>query len=652
MGCHTVEPDVLSSQEGLVILAGQPNVGKSVLFKRLTGHYATVSNYPGTTVEVTRGTAALAGRRLTVVDAPGINSLQPLTPDEDVTRSLLLRRDAEAVVQVADAKNLSRALFLTLQFAELDIPIVLDLNMMDEARRRGVSVDAGRLSSLLGVDVVTTVATSGHGIAALAEGLSAARVPTIGATYSPDIEDAAAAIESLLPPDLPGKRWHALALLAGDPALERDLALSPARQEAIERVREDARAGQRRSLAQTITQQRWASIAEVASEVYATTRRPRTSLAERAGWWAVHPLWGWPILAGVLFIVYKLVGELGAGTLVDFFEGTVFGQWINPAVTGLLAWLGAPALLVDFLAGEYGLLTVGLSYGIGIVLPIVSIFFLVFGVLEDSGYLPRLAVMLNRSFARIGLNGKAVLPMVLGLGCVTMATMTTRVLGTKKERVMATLLLALSVPCSAQLGVVLAMAGGLSTAAVLTWGGVVLGVMLLVGWLAGRLVPGDASDFVMELPPLRPPRLDNLLVKTLARVEWYLKEVIPLFLIATAALFVLARTGVLGGIEEAMSPLVVGWLGLPPQASGMLLLGFLRRDYGATGLFDMSRNGLLSPDQVLVSLVVVTLFVPCVATVIMMAKEHGARTAAAIVAFVFPFAFLVGGLVRLVAGGL
>jgi ferrous iron transport protein B len=652
MGCHTAEPEVSPAQEGLVILAGQPNVGKSVLFKRLTGHYATVSNYPGTTVEVTRGSAALAGRRLTVVDAPGINSLQPLTPDEDVTRSLLLRRDAEAVVQVADAKNLSRALFLTLQFAELDIPIVLDLNMMDEARRRGVSVDAGRLSSLLGVDVVTTVATSGHGIAALAEGLSAARVPTISATYSPDIEDAATAIESLLPPDLPGKRWHALALLAGDPALERDLALSPARVEAIERVREDARAGQRRSLAQTITQQRWAAIAEVASEVYATTRRTHTSLAERAGWWAVHPLWGWPILAGVLFLVYKLVGELGAGTLVDFFEGTVFGQWINPAVTGLLAWLGAPALLVDFLAGEYGLLTVGLSYGIGIVLPIVSIFFLVFGVLEDSGYLPRLAVMLNRSFARIGLNGKAVLPMVLGLGCVTMATMTTRVLGTKKERVMATLLLALSVPCSAQLGVVLAMAGGLSTAAVLTWGGVVLGVMLLVGWLAGRLVPGDASDFVMELPPLRPPRLDNLLVKTLARVEWYLKEVIPLFLIATAALFVLARTGILGGIEEAMSPLVVGWLGLPPEASGMLLLGFLRRDYGATGLFDMSRNGLLSPDQVLVSLVVVTLFVPCVATVIMMAKEHGARTAAAIVAFVFPFAFLVGGLVRLIAGGL
>jgi ferrous iron transport protein B len=652
MGCHAAESAVLPGQEGLVILAGQPNVGKSVLFKRLTGRYATVSNYPGTTVEVTRGTAALAGRRMTVVDAPGINSLQPLTPDEGVTRSLLLQRDAESVVQVADAKNLSRALFLTLQFAELDIPLVLDLNMMDEARRRGVSVDAGRLSSLLGVDVVSTIATSGHGIDALAEGLSSARVPTLQAIYSPEIEQAAAAVESLLPPDLPGKRWHSLALLAGDPSLERDLTLGPARIEAIARVREDAQAGQRRSLAQTITQQRWATIADVAYEVYATAKGTRTSLGERAGWWAVHPLWGWPILAGVLFIVYKLVGELGAGTLVDFLEGTVFGQWINPAVTGLLAWLGAPALLVDLLAGEYGLLTVGLSYGIGIVLPIVSIFFLVFGVLEDSGYLPRLAVMLNRAFARIGLNGKAVLPMVLGLGCVTMATMTTRVLGTRKERVMATLLLALSVPCSAQLGVVLAMAGGLSTAAVLTWGGVVLGVMLLVGWLAGRLVPGDASDFVMELPPLRPPRLDNLLVKTLARVEWYLKEVIPLFLIATAGLWILARTGILGGIESVMSPLVVGWLGLPPEASGMLLLGFLRRDYGATGMFDMARNGLLTPDQVLVSLVVLTLFVPCVATVIMMAKEHGARTAAAIVAFVFPFAFLVGGLVRLVAGGL
>jgi ferrous iron transport protein B len=216
---------------------------------------------------------------------------------------------------------------------------------------------------------------------------------------------------------------------------------------------------------------------------------------------------------------------------------------------------------------------------------------------------------------------------------------------------MSTLLLALSVPCSAQLGVVLAMLGWLNPGGAFIWAGVVLGMMLLVGWLASRLVPGESSEFVMELPPLRLPQLDNLLVKTLARLEWYLKEVIPLFLVATLALFVLAKTGALSVVEAAMRPLATGWLGLPEESAGYFLVGFLRRDYGATGIFDMARQGALSPDQILVSLVVLTLFVPCVAAVMMMVKEHGLKTAAAIVAFVFPFAFLVGGLVRLLVGG-
>ena len=415
-----------SVDEPLVILAGQPNVGKSVLFKRLTGQYVTVSNYPGTTVEVAQGKATFNDRRLTLLDAPGVNSLQPMAADEDVTRQLLLKRNARSVVQVADAKNLSRALFLTLQFAELDMPLVLDLNMVDEARRRGVSVDEECLAGLLGIDVVCTVATNGQGLDTLVGSLQSPRVPSWRVAYSPEIEQAAAGVENLLPSGLAGKRWHALALLAGDAPLERDLSLGPAHLEAIERIRRHAQAGQARSLAQVITQQRWRAIAAISEQVYEQEEGRRPSWAEKLASLAVHPVIGWPILAVVLFALYKFVGEFGAGTLVGFFEGTVFGQWIDPAMQGLLASVGAPALLVDFLVGQYGLVTVGLSYGAAIVLPIVFTFFLAFGVLEDSGYLPRLAVMLNRSFKRIGLNGKAVLPMVLGLGCVTMATMTTR----------------------------------------------------------------------------------------------------------------------------------------------------------------------------------------------------------------------------------
>jgi ferrous iron transport protein B len=527
------------------MLVGQPNVGKSLLFKRLTGQYVTVSNYPGTTVEVARGRAVLKdakereGRRIDVLDAPGINSLQPLTADESVTRTLVLERKSHAVVQVADAKNLSRALFLTLQFAELAIPLVLDLNMVDEAQRHGVEVDAWRLGEMLGIEVVSTVATRGQGMEALLSSVRSPRVPTLRVDYAPAIEEAVASIESLLPPDLEGKRWHALALLGHDPRLEEELGLSEARLTAIERIRAHAQSGERRPLRQVITQQRWQAIAAIAEQVYSLGERGRAPWGERLARWAVHPVLGWPILGAVLFLLYKFVGEFGAGTLVGLLEDTVFGQWLNPAVAGLLQALGAPAIVQELLAGEYGLVTVGLAYGFGIVLPIVATFFLAFGVLEDSGYLPRLAVMLNRTFQRIGLNGKAVLPMVLGLGCVTMATMSTRILGTRKERVMSTLLLALSVPCSAQLGVVLAMVGWLNPGGAFIWAGVVLGVMLLVGWLASRLVPGKSSEFVMELPPLRLPQLDNLLVKTLARLEWYLKEVIPLFLVATLDLFVL-----------------------------------------------------------------------------------------------------------------
>jgi ferrous iron transport protein B len=256
--------------------------------------------------------------------------------------------------------------------------------------------------------------------------------------------------------------------------------------------------------------------------------------------------------------------------------------------------------------------------------------------------------MLDRAFRRMGLNGKAVLPMVLGLGCVTMATMTSRILETRKERLQVTLLLALAIPCSAQLGVILGMIQVTGPVGAAIWAGVVMSTLLATGYLAARVIPGPTSDFVLELPPLRVPSLRNIAIKTAARLEWYLKEVVPLFVAATAVLFVMDETGSLAVVERALSPVVVGWLGLPAAATGVLLIGFLRRDYGAAGLFALAGAGALTPAQVLVSLVVITLFVPCFATILMIVREHGARVAVAVVAFVFPFAILVGGVLRIV----
>jgi ferrous iron transport protein B len=295
----------------------------------------------------------------------------------------------------------------------------------------------------------------------------------------------------------------------------------------------------------------------------------------------------------------------------------------------------------------------GLAYGIAIVLPIVTTFFIAFSILEDSGYLPRLAVMVNKVFKRMGLNGKAVLPMVLGLGCDTMATMTARIMETRKERVIVTLLLALAVPCSAQIAVILAMTSGLSVAAMAWFAGTLLAVIFLVGWLAAKVLPGRGSDFMLELPPLRLPQAGNIAVKTLARIEWYLREALPLFVLGTLILWSLDRFGGLSVLERALSPVVVGLLGLPKETASAFLLGFLRRDYAAAGLFrhyqPAMEAGTMTWDmevQVTVALVTVTLFIPCIANFFMILKERGWRTGAAMFAFILPFSFGVGALLN------
>jgi ferrous iron transport protein B len=372
----------------------------------------------------------------------------------------------------------------------------------------------------------------------------------------------------------------------------------------------------------------------------------QSTIMFQLGQWSMHPVYGLPILAAVLYLVYQFVGVLGAGTAVNFLEKIVFGEYLNPWSEKIINFVFPIPFVRELLVGDYGLITMALTYAIAIVLPIVGFFFIAFGILEDSGYLPRLAVMVNRVFKIMGLNGKAVLPMVLGLGCDTMATLTTRILETKKERILVTLLLALGVPCSAQLGVVLGMVSGLSGLATAVWIGTVVLVMLLVGYIASKIVPGDPSDFVLELPPIRIPQMGNIVVKTLARVEWYLKEAVPLFILGTLILFVGHKVGALEFMQRMTDPLVVSFLGLPSKAAEAFVIGFLRRDYGAAGLFVMAKQGQLDSIQIVVSLVVITLFVPCIANFFMMVKERGIKAAVYMVAFIFPFAFGVGGVLN------
>ena len=358
-----------------------------------------------------------------------------------------------------------------------------------------------------------------------------------------------------------------------------------------------------------------------------------------------EPLTGLPILAFVLYATYLFVGVFGAQTLVGALEGRIFNGLINPAAIAAASYIPVP-LIRDFLVGKYGLITMGLTYAMAIVLPVVTTFFLMFGFLEDSGYIPRLAIFSDRVFRSMGLNGKAVLPMVLGLGCDTMATMTTRILGTPKERLIAITLLALGVPCSAQLATIMGILGGISVWALLLLFAVVLSQMVLVGFLAAQALPGDRSDFILELPPIRLPRLRNLATKTALRVRWYLGEAVPLFLIGTALLFVLDRVGALDLLTRAARPIVTGALGLPSESAGVFVMGFLRRDYGAAGLFKLARDGSLSSVQSVIALTVMTLFVPCVANLLMIIRERGLRTGLAILAAVTVIAVGTGAMLN------
>ncbi len=648
---HGAPASVADAGRHPVVLVGNSNVGKSAVFAALTGRRVDVSNYPGTTVEIASGTVRAQGADRALIDTPGVRSTMPLSDDERVTRDALLDLEPSAVVQVVDAKNLRRGLLLSFELAETGLPVVLCLNMTDEAEARGIDVDARRLARVLGVPVVETVATRRAGIERLREAIPRAAPIRTSPAVDDRIERAVREMESHLPHDLP-RRAVALGLLAGDETLLRRVAPGPWGADAVARIRTELEAELAEPVAYALTRTRLAEADRILDRVVRRRDVGRRSRAAAIGRWAAHPVWGWPILLGVLGMLYLLVGVLGAGTLVDLLETRLFGDRILPWTTELVRDLVPWPLLERFLVGEYGLFTMALTYGLAIVLPIVATFFLAFGLLEDSGYLPRLGVMLDRSFRRMGLNGKAVLPLVLGLGCVTMATVSTRTLDTRRERIQATLLLALAIPCSAQLGVMLGMISVAGPLGVGIWLSVVVGCLLAVGWLAGRLLPGERSDFILELPPMRRPGAGAIVAKTGARVEWYLREVIPVFVLGTAVLFALDETGLLARLEDALSPVVVAWLGLPAAATGVLLVGFLRRDYGAAGLFALATAGALTVRQTVVSLVVITLFIPCIASLLMIVREHGVRVAVAMLGTVLAIVLVVGGALNLVLGGL
>ena len=644
-----LKEDKRKQKYGRIVLVGNPNVGKSVIFGLLTGKYVTVSNYPGTTVEVSHGNLILDGKKFLLVDSPGVNSFIPMSEDERVTRDILLAERPENVVLVADSKNLKRGLMLLLQLAEMGLPCLLTLNMEDESAARGIDIDYGKLEEILGIGVVGTVAPQRKGISSLRQALLSPKKPKVETDYGELLEAYASRISDLLPEANISKRSLALMLLSGDDSMTGWVVanLDAGKIKDIEDLRDEAQAKQKEPLANIIARKRIEMSEAIVRTVVKQTDKEAGQIAQWLGKWTMHPFWGIFGLVFVLFCFYEFVGKFGAGMLVNFFEQVIFGRYLSPGIEKVVRYLIPFPFLQDFFVGQYGMFTMAVTYAVAIILPITATFFIAFGFLEDSGYLPRIAVLTNSAFSKVGLNGKAVLPMVLGLGCGTMAAMTTRILETRRERIIATFLIALAIPCSAQLGVILGMLGPYPIKVMLWWIGTLFLVLVLTGYIAAKVVPGEKADFFLELPPIRLPRLGNILMKTLGRIEWYLKEAVPLFILGTFVLFLLDKLKVLGWVERAASPVVVGFLGLPEKTASVFILGFLRRDYGAAGLFTLSKQGLLTPDQIIVSIITLTLFVPCLASFFMIVKERGAKTALLMFFLITIFALLVGGGVNL-----
>jgi len=625
MSCHDHGSVDIESDE-TIALVGCPNVGKSVVFNALAERYVDVSNYPGTTVDVTE--AAFEGAKLT--DTPGVYGVSSFDEEERITRDIVL--DADLAINVVDATRLDRDLFLTLQLLDMGIPTVVALNMMDEADADGTDVDVEALESALGVPVVPTVAIDGTGIDRLRE-----RLPEATAPESTPIERWFAD----LPEDIDATRAEQTLLVEEDEqtaarVTDGEIVADGGALTFVETgQREDVYTHRRRRVEDVVAD--------------AVARRDRdSSWAERLSDYMLNPLTGTPIALAALAAIYYLIGDLVAQRLVDFMEVTVFGTYYNPAVelfvSGLLPnadW----AKPVEFvlLNDNLGLLTITVQYLVGVLLPLVVAFYLVISVMEDAGVLPRLAVLTDRGLNRIGLNGRAIVPMIVGVGCVTMAVITTRMVGSRRERLISTALLGLAIPCSAQLGIIMGLLAGLGVIWWFGYVGVLLAVFGVAGLFLDRALPGESTALVTELPRLRIPRPGNILRKTYNRTKMFLREAIPLFAVTALVISVLDYVGGLGLLERGLTP-VTALIGLPQEFGRVLVLGLIRRDFAAAGMTDLA----LGPAEMFVGLVVITLFVPCILSMTMILKERDAKSALAMWLGSWVVAFGVGGLLAVI----
>ncbi len=596
-----------------LVLAGNPNTGKSVFFNAFTGMYVDVSNFPGTTIDISSGKY----KDYVVMDTPGVYGVSSFNDEETVARDIIA--SADIVVNVVDAVHLDRDLFLTQQIIDMGLPMIVALNMMDEAKDQGIEIDVEELSQLLGVPVIPTIAIKKQGLDVVKDRINEAR----RGNSDPDLQ--AKLAEFMSKHTSIHNKAEALLIMEGDPNVAARHDILPV------------------GLREQIYSQRRYRINQLLDQVVRDTK-DNSPFKMKLSRWMLNPLTGIPILLISLFVIYKLIAVFVAQTVVEFTEGYLFVELYEPFIRGIIGNIIPEAsFLGQVLIGEFGVLTMTFTYVLGLLFPLVVGFYFALSLMEDSGYLPRVAALVDRVLTKLGLNGRAIIPLILGFGCVTMATITTRLLGSKREKFIATALLGFTIPCSAQLGVIGGLIAPLGWQMFVLYLVTIFIVFVLIGTVLNKVLPGQSSDLLIDLPPLRLPRLGNVIQKTWIKSFAFIKEAGPLFALGALLISVLQLSGALDSIITAMAPLTTGFLKLPKEATIAFIMGIVRRDFGAAGLSSIA----MSPVQTILSLVVITLFVPCIASILVLFKERTWKEAAMIWFGSWILAFGVGGIMAL-----
>jgi len=569
-----------------ILLMGNPNVGKSVVFTRLTGVNVITSNYPGTTVEFRKGYMRLEDERAEVIDVPGTYTLEPTSRAEEVAVEMLenaCKEEGTLVINIVDATNLERNLNLTLQLLKRDIPVIVALNLWDETRHTGISINVEKLQGMLGVPVVPTVAVTGEGIKRLVDRLREARKGRY------EYED--------------NERWH--------------------------------------------------KVGKVIEETQRVGHRHHTFL-ERLAEASITPFTGIPIALIVISTTFKIIRFIGEGLIGYVFEPLFDKLWM-PVMAKLSLVLGGGGFIHDILIGQlidgeidfgqsFGILTTGIFIPIGAVLPYIFAFYLVLNFLEDSGYLPRLAILVDKIMHQLGLHGMAIIPMMLGLGCNVPGALATRVLETRRERFIGATLMAIAIPCMAQIAMIVGLIGEYGAKGM----GLVFGTLFIVwfvlGVLMNLLLKGESPEIFVEIPPYRIPYFGALTKKLWMRIKGFLKEALPFVLLGVFIVNILYSLKVIDFLGKVTAPVITRVLGLPIEAVAALVIGFLRKDVAVGMLAPLG----LSLKQIVVSCVVLAMYFPCVATFAVLVKELGVKDMLKSAIIMILSALLVGGLLNLI----